>query len=99
MVKVKNAMSELKLPRRVGTSYFYSVPPELKEQYPENILLQVHPFRAYKMCESALGFSDRSLAEALGVLLDGNRKLVSGGGEPRIVLEQLIIKIAGRGKA
>jgi DNA polymerase-3 subunit delta len=96
MVKVKNAASELKLPQRVGKSYFYSVSPELKDKYPENILLSVHPFRAYKMCESAESFSDRGLSKALNMLLDANRKLVSGGGEPRIILEQLIINIAGR---
>lgn len=97
MVKAKQAAAQLKLPSRVGKSYFYSVDPALKESYPDNILLKVHPFRAYMICQNAANFSDRQLAAALRGILDANRKLVSGGGDPRIILEQLIIGIS-RGK-
>lgn len=96
MIKTKNAMAEINAPARVGKSYFSAVPQSLKEQFPGNMLLKIHPFRAYKICESASRFSDRELAKTLRDILEANRKLVSGGGEARIVLEQLITNIAGK---
>ncbi len=95
LVQVKVAALELSLPQQVGKSYFYSIPTPTKERYPDNILLKVHPFRAYKMCESAQRFNDRDLAQALGDLLETNRKLVSGVGDSRMVLEQLVVSITG----
>ena len=96
MIKTKNAMAQLNAPARVGKSYFSAIPQSLKEQFPDNMLLKIHPFRAYKICESAGRFNDRQLAQALRDILDANRKLVSGGGEARIVLEQLITNITGK---
>jgi DNA polymerase-3 subunit delta len=96
MVKVKTAAVELNMPKRVGKSFFYSLDPGLKEKYPDNILVNVHPFRAYMMCENSMSFSDRDLAGALEAILDANRRLVSGGGDSRIILEQLVLKIAGK---
>ncbi len=95
MVKTRGAMAQLNLSRPPGKSYFYSMPDNIKERYPNNTLLQMHPFRAYKLCETAGSFSDRKLAEALKHLLEANRKLVSGG-NARITLEQLVIKIIGQ---
>ena len=94
MIQTKSAMVQLNI-SRPGKSYFYSIPDEIKEQYPSNMLLKLHPFRAFKMCENATLFSDRELGNALRVLIDTNRKLVSGGSEPRIALEQLVVAIAG----
>ena len=96
MIKTKNAMAEINAPKRVGKSYFSALPQSMKTQYPDNILLKMHPYRAYKVCESASRFSDPELAEALRNILEANRKLVSGGGQPRIVLEQLITSITSR---
>jgi DNA polymerase III delta subunit len=96
MIKTKNAMAELNAPARIGKSYFSAIPQSIKEKYPDNMLLKIHPFRAYKICESAEKFSDKQLAQALRDILDANRKLVSGGGQPRIVLEQLITNITGK---
>ncbi|MHB9138362.1 MAG: DNA polymerase III subunit delta [Victivallaceae bacterium] len=96
MVKVKTAVAELNVPRRVGKSFFYSLDPALKEKFPDNILLNVHPFRAYMMYENSQSFTDRDLAGALESILDANRGLVSGGGDSRIILEQLVLKIAGK---
>ena len=99
MVKTKNAMAQLNAPKRIGKSYFSAIPQNIKEKFPDNMLLKMHPFRAYKVCESAGRFSDRELARTMRFILDANRKLVSGGGEPRIVLEQLIINITGKNNA
>ena len=96
MIKTKNAMAEINAPARVGKSYFSAIPQGMKEKFPDNMLLKIHPFRAYKICESAGKFNDQQLARALRDILSANRKLVSGGGHPRIVLEQLITNITGK---
>jgi DNA polymerase-3 subunit delta len=96
MIKTKNAMAEIQAPARVGKSYFSAVPQSVREKCPDNMLLKMHPYRAYKVCESAGRFSDGELAQTLRDILDANRKLVSGGGNPRIVLEQLVTNIAGK---
>jgi len=96
MIKTKNAMAQINAPARVGKSYFSAIPQTMKEKFPDNMLLKIHPFRAYKVCESAGRFNDQQLAQALRDILSANLKLVSGGGQPRIVLEQLITDITGK---
>ncbi|MDD5697326.1 MAG: DNA polymerase III subunit delta [Victivallaceae bacterium] len=95
MVKTKRALAELKAPAQIGKAYFSGIPASIKERFPDNMLLRIHPFRAYKICESAARFTDRQLARILRAILDADRRLVSGSGEPRIVLEQLAISITG----
>ena len=95
ILKAKQAAAELQLPRRIGSNYFSTIPDERKKALPGNMLLQLHPFRAFKLVERAGSFEDAELARDFDLLLEANRRLVSGGGEPRIVLEQLILKITG----
>ncbi|UDQ98221.1 DNA polymerase III subunit delta [Lentisphaerota bacterium WC36G] len=93
MVSVKCAMHELGLNNRLNKSFFYDQAAKLKEQYPDNFLLSVHPYRAYILCSNANIFSDAKLCDILEELLHAQRKMVSGGGDPRIILEQLAVKI------
>lgn len=86
------AMLELGI-NDVGRNYFYNAPENLKSDFPNNMLLKVHPFRAYKLVESALRFPERKIATAYKALLEANRRMVSGGGDSRIILEDLIIKV------
>jgi DNA polymerase-3 subunit delta len=96
LIKVKCAMEELGINGSPDKSYFYRVPETVKENCLDNFLLSLNPFRAYMLCQGAARFSDSELVEAVSGLLEANRKLVSGGGEPRIILEQLVIKITGQ---
>lgn len=93
IAETKLAITELKLPEHVGSNYFYNISDELKSRYPDNLLLKLHPFRAFKLTEQAAKFSGKRLSRIFQALLDANRNLVSGGGEPRIVLERLILNI------
>ena len=92
LLQTREAMRELGL-TRVGPRTFDQLPAEIREKFPENRLLKLHPFRAFKMCERAVSFKDAELAAILKAVLQANRALVSGGGEPRMVLEQLIFQI------
>ncbi len=95
LIQTRLAMKQLRLDS-VGPNTFAALPPALKEKYPDNPLLKLHPYRAYKVCESAAGFSSEELAGALELIRNANRALVSGGGDRRIILEQLVIRLASR---
>ncbi len=94
MVKTKCAAAELGIKGRCGKSFFYDQ--GLKSQYPDNFLTQIHPYRAYILCDNASKFTDSELVTALNALLNTNRKLVSGGADSRIALEQLVFDTAGK---
>lgn len=89
---VRQAMHELNL-RSVSPATFDRIDPKLREQHPDNLLLKLHPYRAFKMCQSATRLSGAALAAKLTLLRDTGCALVSGGGEPRILLEQLTLKL------
>ena len=96
-IQTRLAMQQLKL-TRVNPRTFDSLPPDLKEKFPDNPLLKLHPFRAFKICEAAAGFTDAELVRNLELVRNANRDLVSGGGESRIVLEQLVLKLTARNR-
>jgi DNA polymerase III delta subunit len=58
-----------------------------------NILLSYHPYRAFKLYEQAKIFTNREMANNFSALLEANKELVSGNSNPRIVLENLILKV------
>ena len=99
LAQVKRAMKELNLTGSVSKTFFYDNGSHLKIQYPDNMLLKQNQFRAYMLCQDAVRFSDRQLSSILNELLDVNRKLVSGGADKRIALEQMALKVTEMGKA
>lgn len=86
------AMQELGI-RHPTPAAFENLPQEIKAKYPNNPLIKLHPFRAYKMCEAAAKLDGASLAAKLTLIRDANRALVSGGGDAGIILEQLTLKL------
>ena len=91
-LSVRMAMQELGV-RSARPATFDRLDETVRARYPDNPLLKVHPFRAYKMCESACRFSGAAIASKLTLIRDTGRALVSGGGDPRILLEQLTLKL------
>ena len=98
MVQTKLAMKELKL-TRVGPHTFDAIPEEIRSAAPGNPLLKIHPFRAYKICESASRLSEAELARKLRYIRDAGRQLVSGGGDKVLVLEALVRHLMPEGGA
>ena len=96
-IQTRLAMQQLKI-TRVTPRTFDSLPQELRDQYPDNPVLKLHPYRAFKVCENAANFTDAELVRNLELVRDANRSLVSGGGDRRIVLEQLILKLTARNR-
>lgn len=93
IIKTKKAAEELNFSIKKGANFFYSLPQSVKDEYPDNFLVSMHPFRAFKLCEAAMKFSDDEIKSAVTLLLDTNRKLVSGAENPRMALEQLAMTI------
>ncbi len=92
MVQTRLAMRELRL-KRVSPRTFEAIPEEVRAASPGNPLLKLHPFRAYKLCESASRIPEEELARKLRCIRDAGRKLVSGGGDRRLLLEQLVRRL------
>jgi DNA polymerase-3 subunit delta len=97
-LNVRMAMHELNI-TRANPGTFDRIDEAMLERFPANPLLfdghkkRIHPYRAYKMCESACRCNGAKMAADLTLIRDTSRALVSGGGTPRILLEQLTIKL------
>ena len=94
MIQTRLAMKQLQI-TRPNPNTFSSLSPELRSNFPDNPLLKLHPYRAFKVCEAAARFNGGALADKLTLIRNVYRKLVSGGGDNRILLEQLVCKLCG----
>ncbi len=92
IVQTRSYMSELEVPARFGPNFFDGLAPALKEKFPKNKLLSYHPYRAYKLCESASRWPSGSCAKAFDLIVEAQRKMVSGG-DSQLVLEKLILDL------
>jgi len=92
IVQTHSYMQELDVPKRFGPNYFDSLDASYKERFPKNKLLTYHPYRAYKLCESAARWNPQALAKALDLITEAQRKMVSGS-DPLMTLEKLIIDL------
>ncbi len=92
LIQTRMALKELGI-TRVSPRTFDSISSEVRERCAGNPLLKLHPYRAFKTCEGAAAYRDEELAAGLELIRDTFRSLVSGGGDRRIALEQLILKL------
>ena len=93
MIATYLALEELGI-SRVNSRTFDMLPAEVRERAPENFLLKLHPYRAFKVCEAALARRPEELAAKLVKIRDTAKALVSGGGDSRLLLEQLTLELA-----
>ncbi len=92
MVQTRLAMKELRL-TRVNPRTFDTLPEEVRSAAPDNPLLKLHPYRAFKLCEGASHLPETELARRLKLIRDAGRALVSSNMDKRLVLEQLVMKL------
>ena len=92
LIQTRLAMKQLNI-SRANPNSFSALPPDVKDRFPDNPLLKMHPYRAFKTCEAASRFSGNALAIKLTAIRDASRALVSGGGDSRILLEMLVAKL------
>ena len=96
LATVKCEGLKLGIPEDASSDYFYRMNERYKQNPPpvKSPLFSLHPFRAYKAWENARRFTDRELVLAFRELVKANRAIVSSGGNARIALELLTVKIA-----
>ncbi len=96
LASVKCEGVKLGIPEDASSDYFYRMNERYKQSPPpvKSPLFSMHPFRAFKAWENARRFTDRELVLAFRELVNANRAIVSSGGNARIALELLAIKIA-----
>ena len=92
IVQTKSYMQELNVPKHFGPNFFSQLDSSYKERFPKNKLLSYHPYRAYKLCESAARWNSKSLAKALDLIVEAQRKMVSGS-DALLTLEKLVIDL------
>ena len=85
----------MRIPERAAPAFFYQLVDDQKDQEDRDPALSMHPFRLFKMWESAVRFTDLEFVKIFRALLDANVGMVSGSADPRLILEQLVSKIAG----
>jgi DNA polymerase-3 subunit delta len=93
IMQTRVAIDDLNIKTRVNPRTFDNIPDDIRAANPGNPLLKMHPYRAFKVCEAAEKFTDRELAEKLSLIRDASRALVSGAGDTRIILEQLVLRL------
>lgn len=87
------AMHELGI-KHPSPAAFENISQETKEKFPANPLIKLHPYRAFKMCETASRLDGAAIAEKLTLIRNASRALVSGGGDSAIILEQLTVALS-----
>ena len=95
LIQTKLAMKQLRI-TRPSPGIFDNISPELKAQFPNNPLLKLHPYRAFKVCESCMKTSGAELAGKLKLIRDASLALVTGRGESRMILETVTCKLCSR---
>ena len=82
------------IPPRANADYFYNLFESRKGAENNSSFFSLHPFRAFKLWENSARFSDEEISRAFGAIFTASRQMVTGG-DMRLALENLVIKIAG----
>ncbi|MBR2906099.1 MAG: hypothetical protein IKC08_09395 [Lentisphaeria bacterium] len=85
------------IPSHANYNYFKDLCETQKRNDPGNPLFSMHPFRAFKVWENSRRFTDVEMADAFNAILHASKQMVTGG-DPRLALERLVTKIAGKPK-
>ena len=82
------------IPARANADYFYNLFDSRKGAENNSSFFSLHPFRAFKLWENSSNFSDEEISRAFGAIFSASKQMVTGG-DMRLALETLVIKIAG----
>lgn len=97
LLGAKCAAVRYAIPPRADADYFYALFDSRKAAGDSDRFFSLHPFRAFKLWENAARFSDEELSLAFGAIFSADLRMVTGG-DMRLALEQLAVKIAGTRK-
>lgn len=96
IVAVKCEGQKLNIPRNASADYFYRKSDEYKRNPPteKSAIFSMHPYRAFKLWESATRFSDVEIVKIFRRLVEVNRAMVSTGTNSRLMLELLALEVS-----
>jgi DNA polymerase III delta subunit len=97
LMDLKCAGSRYGFPQKAGPNFFYATVEDQKAKGNQDPLFSMNPYRLFKMWENASRFEDREFADIFDALFTANRAMVTGAGDPRLILENLIMTV-GPGK-
>ncbi len=95
LIQVSEAMEALGIAHANSRS-FDQIPQDVREANKDNMLLKLHPYRAFKFCEMAQKYRPEELAQKIACILETNRGLVSGLMDERLLLEKMIFILTNR---
>ena len=95
LLSAKCESERFRIPKNANADFFYSLFESQKGSGGRNSFFSMHPFRAYKIWENTMLFSDREISEAFEAIFEASKQMVTGG-DPRLALENLVMNIAGR---
>ena len=98
LMDLKCAGAKYGFPANAGPNFFYATVEDQKAKGNNDPVFSMNPYRLFKMWENASRFADEEFADIFDALFTANRAMVTGAGEPRLVLENLVMTI-GPGKA
>lgn len=97
LMDLKCAGAKYGFPQKASPSFFYAAVEDQKAKGNNDPLFSMNPYRLFKMWENVSRFDDAEFADIFDALFTANRAMVTGGGDPRLVLENLVMTI-GPGK-
>lgn len=90
--KIVMQMAGLKSPDQVQR-FMNNLSAEDKQKYGNNEFIKLHPFRAFNLAKNAQKYTGQELIEAIRLLTETNRKIVTSPVSRRLILEQLAVGV------
>ena len=94
LLSAKCEAERYSIPARANADYFYKLFDSRKGAENNSSFFSLHPFRAFKLWENSALFTDEEISRAFGAIFTASKQMVTGG-DMRLALENLVIKIAG----
>ena len=94
LLSAKCEAERFSIPAHANADYFYSLFESRKGAENNSPFFSLHPFRAFKLWENSKRFTDVEISRAFAAIFTANKQMVTGG-DMRLALETLVIKIAG----
>ena len=94
LLSAKCEAERFSIPAHANADYFYSLFESRKGAENNSPFFSLHPFRAFKLWENSTRFTDVEISRAFAAIFTANKQMVTGG-DMRLALETLVIKIAG----
>ena len=92
---LKCAGKKYGFPPSAGPNYFYAEVEDQKAKGNTDPVFSMNPYRLFKMWENVSKFRDEEFADIFETIFEANRSMVTGAGDPRLILENLVLTVCG----